>query len=220
MSIKGGYDRIAFVYDFIAKIFSFNQINRSQLGFLSHLSAQQTCLIIGGGTGYFLQKLLEQNKTIRVTYVDASEKMIAFAQERIRKNNPSALKRVTFICKRVEDFEFEMYDVIVCNYFLDLFENSYVDKLVATFKRQLNSSGLLYVTDFDVPEQKGALRWCTESGLKILYVIHRQVTQIHAYRLPAIQQSMMEHGFVVMHSKKYLKGILKCCLYKMDVGDI
>src|SRR4051812_23973094 len=96
-----GYDRIAFAYDFIAGLFSFNQINKSQLAFLSHLSDASTCLILGGGTGYFLQKLLEQNNTVRVTYVDSSAKMIAAARQRIQKEIPYALDRVTFVCKDV-----------------------------------------------------------------------------------------------------------------------
>jgi tRNA (cmo5U34)-methyltransferase len=211
-----GFDRIAFMYDAMTCIMSFNQINRSQCVLLSHLSVQLTGLIIGGGTGYFLQKLLETNKTIHVTYVDASEKMIELSRKRIAENVPDALGRITFMCKRIEEFEFGTYDVIVCNYFLDMLEESYIETLGATFKKQLHSNGLLYVTDFTIPEQNFLLRWCTVFGLKILYRLHRLVINLRTDRLPAIEKIFKQEGFSIVRSKAYLKGILMCHVYRTD----
>ncbi len=210
-----GFDRITHVYDTIAYIFSFNNINKSQLAFLSKLSMQKSCLILGGGTGYFLQKVLEQNDTIHITYVDASVKMIEYAKERIQKKMPQAFHRITFICKSVEDFDWKMYDVIICNYFLDLFDDAYVKILAARFKQQLNQQGLLYVTDFHISETNVLLKWSTQAGLKILYTAFCVVTKMRTEKLPAIQNNLQEQGFSVICSKHYLKGILQCSIFKI-----
>ena len=212
-SVGKGFDRIAFLYDEIAQIASFNQINKSQLAFLSHLSTQSTCLILGGGTGYFLQKLLEENKTIHVTYVDASVKMIASAQKRITKNLPNELHRVIFINACVEDFIFENYDLIICNYFLDLFDDAYVTLLIERFKQHLKKDGLLYITDFSIPE-KGFMHWSAKVGLKILYLFFKWTTNLPTQNLPAIDAIVKQKGFYILSVKSFLKGILKCTVYK------
>lgn len=209
-----GFDRITFIYDAIARIASFNWINKSQHSFLSVLSSQSTCLILGGGTGYFLQRLLEQNKIIHIVYVDASQKMIEYAHKRIAKKLPDELHRVVFLCKDVEVFEFNTYDVIVCNYFLDLFEETYVDRLVGKFKNSLNKEGLLYITDFTIPASNSIIKWSTKKGLKILYWFFKWTTSLSNNRLADIESIVLKHNFVRLQNKYFLNGILKCSVYR------
>jgi ubiquinone/menaquinone biosynthesis C-methylase UbiE len=208
-----GYDRITSVYDIIACVFSFNKINKSQLALLSHLDNQKTALILGGGTGYFLHKMLEQNKTIQITYVDVSAKMIAHSKKRIEKNCPNTLNRVTFICKAIEDLDWQTYDVIVCNYILDLFDDAGVQPLAKKFHQHLNPQGLLYVTDFQIPETNALLKWFTKTGLKILSTFFRYTTELRTKQLPEIDKLLKEQGFSVLDSKSYLSGILMCRIY-------
>lgn len=209
-----GYDRIAFIYDIIAGIASFDQINKSQLAFLSSISTQSTCLILGGGTGYFLQKLLEQNTTIQVTYVDASQKMIEFAQKRIAEKKPYDAHRVTFVCKQVNVFEFDTYDSIVCNYFLDLFEEADVTMLIKKFKKHLKKDGILYITDFTMPIRTGIIQWSAKAGLKVLYWFFKRTTSLSNNQLPDIESVVLKQDFIKLHSADFFKGILRCSLYR------
>jgi len=213
-SSANGFDRITFIYDAMAQVLSFNRINKSQLAFLSQLSTQSTCLILGGGTGYFLQKLLEQNKTIQITYVDASAKMIAAAKKRITKTLPNELHRVHFICKDVAAVAFDIYDVIVCNYFLDVFDDAYVNRLLEQFKKHLNAERLLYITDFTISAAKGLMQWSTKAGLKMLYRFFKWTTALPANQLPNIETIVLQHNFVLLQSETFFKGVLKCSLYK------
>ncbi len=208
------FDRITFIYDALAHVTSVGQINKSQLAFLSDLSTQSTCLILGGGTGYFLQKLLEQNKTVNITYVDASQKMISHAQKRIAKKMPDELHRIHFICESVEAFDFSTYDIIVCNYFLDLFEQTYVNILAEKFKAILNKEGILYITDFTIPEKKGFIQWSAKKGLKLLYWFFKRTASLSNNHLADIQSIVLQQGFVPLHSKHFFKGILRCSLYR------
>ncbi|MGQ7945910.1 class I SAM-dependent methyltransferase [Flavobacterium sp. WC2509] len=210
-----GFDRITAVYDTVVSIASFDRINKSQLAFLSHLSTQKTALILGGGTGFFLQKVLEQNEEINITYVDASPKMIMYAKKRIEKNMPNSLKRVTFICAGVEDFEWQFFDVIVCNYLLDLFDNAYVQVLAEKFKDNLNSEGLLYITDFQISKTNSLLKWGTQIGLKVLYSFFRWTTCLNTKQLPEIERILSEQRFYLLDSENYLGGILVCSLFKL-----
>jgi ubiquinone/menaquinone biosynthesis C-methylase UbiE len=211
-----GFDRITSVYDVMACICSFNRINKSQLAFLSQLSTQKTGLILGGGTGFFLQKVLEENQEIEITYVDASSKMIEFARKRIEKNLPHDLNRVNFICKGVEDLEWQTFDLIVCNYLLDLFDNLYVKVLTQKFKLHLKPNGLLYVTDFHVSETNSFLKWSTQIGLKVLYTFFRWTTNLQTKELPNTDRLLKEESFQVIDSKDFLGGILRCSLYNVN----
>ncbi|MGN6646476.1 MAG: class I SAM-dependent methyltransferase [Cytophaga sp.] len=212
-NVGKGFDRITFFYDAITYITSCNQINKSQLAFIEKLSTQSTGLVVGGGTGYFLQQLLQTNKTIHVTYVDASAKMIAYARNRMLTQLPEALQRVTFVCKPVEELEPGVYDVIVCNYFLDLFDDAHVDTLITSFNRQLSKDALLYVTDFSIPGNC-ILRLCARVGLKVLYYFFRKITYLPARQLPSIDRLIKRHGFIVTSTKLFLQGILTCTVYK------
>ncbi len=213
-SIGKGFDRIVFMYDTIARMASFNQINKSQLAFIEKLSTQSTSLVIGGGTGYFLQQLLKTNRTIRVTYVDASAKMIAYARKRVAKQLPKELHRVTFVCKPVEELDpAGVYDVIVCNYFLDLFDDTQVDTLMRSFNKQMSKGSLLYVTDFSIPSNR-MLRAGTRIGLRMLYWLFGKAVYLPTRKLPSIDPLIKHHGLTVIHSKLFLQGILTCTMYK------
>jgi ubiquinone/menaquinone biosynthesis C-methylase UbiE len=214
-SLPSGYDRITAFYDAFACIFSLNRINTSQVAFISHLTTQKRALIIGGGTGYFLQKLLIQNKEIQIVYVEVSENMIEYAKKRILQNCPNGINRVTFICKGIEDFEWQAYDLIVCNYILDLFENTFVEDLAEKFKNNLTKKGILYVTDFRISESSSLMKWCTKLGLAILYQFFRWATQLKTNTLPDTENILLKKGFRVSNSKLFLKGILMCRLYKL-----
>lgn len=103
IALEKGFDRVTAFYDAMACVFSLNRINTSQLAFLSHLSTQKSDLLLGGGTGHFLQKLLKQNEDIQITHVEISAKMIAYAKKRIEKNKPCSAK---FSCSsKSPDFE-------------------------------------------------------------------------------------------------------------------
>lgn len=215
-----GFDSITGIYDFMACVFSFNQINKSQLVFLPYLSTQKTALLLGGGSGYFLQKLLEQNSSIQISYVEISPKMIFQSQKRIKKNCPNEFHRVTFICQAAEEFEWQKYDVIVCNYFFDLFETDYLKRIFQKIKANLNPDGFLYVTDFNIPKSNSFLKWCTHTGLKILYTFFRWTTNLQTKQLTEVEKLLKEQGGSVLHSKSFLSGVLLCLLYQQKPHSI
>lgn len=211
-----GFDHLASFYDAFTCLISLNYINKSQNTFISELHSNKKGLILGGGTGYFLQKLLEQNQHIEITYVDFSMKMIEYAKKRISKTNPNDLHRVTFICKAVELIEFNEYDLIVCNYFLDMFDSKYVTILSKKMRKSLVTGGYLYVTDFTIPQKNIFFQWGTQTGLKLLYYFFNCTTQLKANKLPEINTILQHEGFTFTHTKDFLHGILRCRLYKKN----
>jgi tRNA (cmo5U34)-methyltransferase len=216
-SVGKGFDRIAFFYDQMASIASFNHINKSQLAFIAHLSTQSTCLILGGGTGYFLQKLLEVNKSIQITYVDASEKMIEYSKERILKNLPTDLHRVEFVCAAVEDFGFETYDVIVCNYFFDLFEENVVQGLLKQCYAALSDNGILYVTDFVLHTNWSMKSYISKISLWLLFHFFSWATYLQTKELVDMERVILLNKFERIMQKKFFGGMLQSTVFKKIV---
>jgi tRNA (cmo5U34)-methyltransferase len=216
-SVGKGFDRIAFFYDQMASIASFNHINKSQLAFISHISTQSTCLILGGGTGYFLQKLLEVNKSIQITYVDASEKMIEYSKERILRNVPTDLNRVAFVCTAVADFRFETYDVIVCNYFFDLFEENVVQGLLQQCYAALSNTGILYVTDFVLHTTQSMKSYISQISLWLLFHFFSWATYLQTKKLVDMERVILLNKFERIIQKKFFGGLLQSNIFKKVV---
>lgn len=213
-SVGKGFDRIAFFYDKMAAFASFNQINKSQFAFISQISTQSTCLILGGGTGYFLQRLLATHKTIQITYVDASEKMIEYSKRRILKHQPEDLHRISFVCADVADFKFETYDVIVCNYFLDLFEEKFIQILLMQFHTALSEGGILYVTDFVLYTSQSVQSYVSKINLWVLFHFFSFATNLQTKKLVDLEQQILLTRFKITIRKKFLGGMLQSIILK------
>ena len=210
-----GYNRIAVFYDLAARIFFFNKINKSQVALLPFLPDFKSCLILGGGSGYFLQQILSQHKTARFVYVDLSDQMIQMAKNRIKRRFPEELHRIEFRCASVEDVKNESFDLIVCNYFLDLFPDVEVDLLLKRFYLEtLNTKGYLYFTDFAIPESHWVVKKMTEVLLKMLYYIFRITTSIRSTQLPDFSLLFKKNNFDVLHADSFSGGIMISAIYK------
>jgi ubiquinone/menaquinone biosynthesis C-methylase UbiE len=79
VSALNSFDRIAPVYDRLADIVFGTAILDAQRTHLHALNDAREILILGGGTGRLLRDLLGQNAKSRVTYVEASQRMIELA---------------------------------------------------------------------------------------------------------------------------------------------
>jgi tRNA (cmo5U34)-methyltransferase len=63
------FNPIASFYDILADIVFFRQIYLSQCCYLDKIPPRSNILVIGGGTGRFLKKLLLKNTEYNITYV-------------------------------------------------------------------------------------------------------------------------------------------------------
>jgi tRNA (cmo5U34)-methyltransferase len=210
-----GYNRIAVFYDLAARIFFFNRINKSQVTLVPFLPDFNSCLILGGGSGYFLQQILSQHKTARFVYVDLSDQMIQMAKNRIKRKLPEEFHRIEFRCASVEDIKNKSFDLIVCNYFLDLFTDEEVDLLLERFYSEtLSSKGYVYFTDFVIPESHWMMKKMAEALLKVLYYIFRITTSIRSTQLPDFPLLFKKNNFDVLHIDSFSGGIMISAIYK------
>lgn len=186
------FDRIVFLYDGLARLVFGNQIHKSQIHFLDTIEKQDQVLVIGGGTGKLLESIPECRK---VVFVEKSSKMMDQAKKRRSVNS------VDFI--HSDFFEFDssdMFDVIICPFFLDCFNDSNLELVIKRIKSLLNDDGSLLIADFT-----------TKISFLLSLTMHfffRLIANLEARKLLDIHSFILNNRFfVVSEGFFYRKGI-------------
>jgi tRNA (cmo5U34)-methyltransferase len=183
---NSGFDFLAPVYDPLARLIFGKSIVYSQTWFLNQVPPKAKVLILGGGTGWFLEELIKQSPSCTVWYVDASFKMIEKTRERLLGD------RVNLIHGTEDDIPTSLtFDVIITNFYLDLFSEEKLEKIIQRLSFQTHSSSRWLVTDF----VDGGV-WWQQCMLKIMYTFFRGVCDIEANRLPNWTNCLNNHRWM------------------------
>lgn len=194
-------------YDFLSGIIFGKTLHQSQVCFLSSIPADCAILIIGGGTGEMLKELLMVNPTCRVWYVEASGQMVSLAREKISKDDHN---RVWFIHgTEVSLPDGIFFDVVITNFFLDLFTDARVLHICKTLWQKLNNDGLWLISDF-VDEGK----WWHRFLLWSMYRFFALTCDIEGSRLPPWEKQLAATGLTEMKFEFFYGMFIKSSVYK------
>ncbi len=203
--IAQGFDLLAPFYDGLARLIIGRDIINSQLHFLSVFRGGKHLLILGGGSGWILEYLCIECPGLQIDYIDISPRMIFMAKRRVKNN-----AQVHFIQGTEGDVPNQLYDGVITNYYLDMFDNKELSNVIEKIKRSITKDALWVVTDF-VNERKTyriVLWW--------MYRFFKIITQIEATRLPDWQHQMTKSGSALIDHKKFKKGFITSNLYQLS----
>jgi len=188
------YNIIAPIYDFLKTLVFGRNILKSQTIHLGGIPSNHRILILGGGTGQVLEYLGAQT----VDYVESSSRMIHRAEKR------KYLVKAKFLCQQFEDFQSsEKYDVVISNYFLDLFSDLELAAVIEKIKNMIADDGALLVADF-----KRTDYWYHHFLEWSMHLFFRQVTGLKRRRLANIEKSLRDQGFTVHQRQLYFGGFI------------
>jgi tRNA (cmo5U34)-methyltransferase len=202
------FDRIAPVYDRLADIVFGTAILDAQRTHLHALNDAREILILGGGTGGLLRDLLGQNATSRVTYVEASQRMI----ERARKNVPDADRRRVVFVHGTQDIltEEPSFDAVIVNFFVDIFPSAELVGILRRLRAVLLPGGQLLCTDF-----VDDTRW-QKTLLPIMYAFFRITADLQNQRLAPWRKLILDVGFEKQCSAAFWNGFICSELYRKN----
>lgn len=183
------YNKIANWYDAIAYGVFGKSILEAQLEFIPKIPPQSTILILGGGTGAFLEYLDRNVAGCSIHFIDNSEKMIAQAKRRNVKHN-----QISFALNLPK--EKKRYDVVITNFFLDQFSDQTLTNMVQKIQADLSPTSLWLISEFVPPTN-----WRQQFLLKIMYLFFRRLTAIEAKQLPDWQKAINQYGFKLDREK-------------------
>lgn len=197
------FDNIAFVYDKLARFVFGKSIVESQQFFLNKIPDHSQVLILGGGSGWILEKLFEIKSAVEVCYVEASEKMILLAQRRLQND-----KRVQFVNGTENDIPNRAYDVVIANFYLDLFKEQSLKSVLQKMKASSAPGAKWIVTDF-VNEN-----WWHLLMLKVMYAFFKATTKIEANKLPQWNTAISEIGGTKTDSNFFYRGFIETAVFQ------
>lgn len=197
------FDQIAPVYDALASVVFGRSLERAQAVFLDRIPAGTSVLIVGGGTGWLLERLLATGQLSRIVYLEASARMLARATRRVL--NRQRLGTVEF---RLGDetalLPNEQFDVVITPFVLDLFtEQTLRTRLLPRLRMVLKPGGQWLVTDF-VP----AIGWGRKTLVRAMIWFFRLTANIETRHLADWQLLMAETGLTLRERSPQVGGLV------------
>ncbi len=211
------FDRVAPYFKRLEKIVFNNQMQGCRTAQLGILPSVKKAALIGEGDGEFLIEFLKHSDCEQVHYIDSSQKMLDLAQKRLRESSLHALDRVEFYHRDLilEAMPDQGYDLIVTNYFLDVFTQQALNECVSKIAASCKESALWLYADFQISggrlQQFRAILW-----IKVMYLFFRLVAQIQAQTLIDPATILERHGFKLVAKKEYGRGLMRSELRRRD----
>lgn len=172
------YDLVAPFYDALAKLIFGEKLLKAQIHYLGEMKSSDRVLIVGGGTG----RILKHPSFLHVKcidYVELSAKMMLEARQ-----NAGNLETVRFL--EIDFFQHHgEYDFIICNFFLDCFNEHYLSLAIRKLHGLLSQNGTLLVTDF-----KPSTNRRNKLLVSLMIIFFRLTTRLQAPKLQDIPQAM------------------------------
>lgn len=207
MTRLDGFNAIAKYYDTIKYLVFGKSMLRSQLHFIEEIPRRGNFLILGGGSGEMLKPTLAASPGCRIVYVEASSEMLHYAKSRISDDHR---KSIRFIHGTEDDIPEHMeFQVIITNFFLDLFEDSQALDISKTLKSRMSHDGLWIVTDF-----VDAGKWWHRVLLRLMYRFFILTCHIEAQHLPDWQRQLRLAGLRETKCKSFYNGFIRTCIFR------
>jgi ubiquinone/menaquinone biosynthesis C-methylase UbiE len=149
------YDRLAWLYDALAHLYSGGQIYALKTSQTSELHPSDRVLYVGVGGGG--DAILAAKHHVIVTILDVSPLMLERAARKLRAAGMQ--DSVEIICSDVlEHQRTAYYDIVVVNFFLNMFYEPTVKVMLAHFAKMIKPNGKMLIGDFSYPSGGATMR--------------------------------------------------------------
>jgi ubiquinone/menaquinone biosynthesis C-methylase UbiE len=207
--MSNNYDPIARYYDFLHYlVFGQSEIN-AQIELLGYIAPGSEVLIVGGGTGWILEKIaVLQPGGLRITYVESSAKMMEMSRKRNAGHN-----QVEFVLSPVEELDAAaVYDCILTGFVFDNFSADKAAAIVRQLGLALRDGGYWLYTDFYL--SKGRRKLWKAVLLKAMYIGARIICKVEASKLPDMESIFGEAGYAPVYTSFHYSRFIQSVVYR------
>jgi ubiquinone/menaquinone biosynthesis C-methylase UbiE len=149
LTMKDKYLIIGPLYDFLSMIYSFNQINKCKTAMHDKIGPDDKVLFAGVGHG--IDAIAAAERGAQVTVVDLSETMLKRFNKGIK--NKSFKHPIRQLHMNIFDTdEFSKFDMVFAHFFLNVFPEDVVVKVISHLTKLAKTGGFVVVGDFSLPE--------------------------------------------------------------------
>jgi ubiquinone/menaquinone biosynthesis C-methylase UbiE len=208
--VGNNYDRIANYYDRIHHLFFGQAEIVAQVELLDYVRPGDRLLIVGGGTGWILERIAAVFPSgLTITYIESSVRMMELTKARNWGGND-----VTFVSGVVEDWvsgEGE-FDCILTGFFFDNFPEEHAVRIVEQLSGCLREGGCWLEADFYYARRRGKL-WQAVL-LWLMYVSARLICGVEAKWLPDMERIFTERGFRLEWGGFHYQRLIRSTVYR------
>lgn len=203
------YDKIANYYDRIHHLFYGQSEIHAQAELLGYVRPGDRLLILGGGTGWILEKIAEIFPSgLRITYVESSVRMMELTKMRKWGQN-----EVELVTSTAEEWKGDTgYDCVLTGLFFDNFKDAHAAAIVRQVTPYLKDGGYWLESDFYYPRGRGKL-W-QAILLYSMYISARLICGVEAKRLPDMDRIFMEEGYRVLYTTFHYQRFIRSVVYR------
>ena len=193
-------DRIARWYRWFEYAGFGRALERRREAFLGDVANARRVLALGDGDGRALAALLAAAPQACVDYIDISARMLVLARER------SGREHVNYRCEdaRVAPLPTAEYDLIVTHFFLDCFDETDLEPLIAR------------LADAATPQARWLISEFRGNGwlVRALYFFFRIATDLRTRRLVDHHPLLNRHGFRLVRYQTAWRELLASELWE------
>ena len=206
------YNRIAWLYDTLARWVFLGNILKSQAHFLPLIKANDRILIIGGGSGLILKAMDQLEIPIAIDFIEPSSRMI----EKAKKHALKAINlKVRFHQIGFESFKSkENFNTICCFFFLDLFKEQSLKSHLNHINNLINEKSYLLVSDF----QNIRGKWWQIGLAKMMHVFFKLTAGLESNNLKDINNAIEKSGFVNISQADFFSKFIFSAVYQKEVS--
>ena len=211
--MPSGFDRIAPFYGVFESFLFGSKLQEMRCVYLDQLSDRRDILLIGEGTGLFLERLLKVNPKTNVTVVEQSVEMMERSKNRVVAEDSG---RVTFHKVALQEFDsVKRFDAVCTFFFWDCFEQSQLRAMLPILSKYTKGESLWIDVDFFEIQQGAPLSKCWHFMLiRVLYGFFGLATGIEARQVVEIEPLAKQNGFSVIASDRSEKFPIRARIFK------
>lgn len=206
-----GYDRLAGAYRTLEQLAFGSALMRARTAHLDALAGCRRVLIVGEGDGRFVHALLSRYPTVEAVCVDLSPAMARRARARLGALGSRARFVVTDAIEG--PLPAGPFDAVVTLFFLDLFGEGSLRRVLDRLAGRLAETGVWLVADFRLPD-RGPLRAVARAALWALYRFFRWQTAIETLRLVDPEPALERLGLRCASRRALLGGMLRSDVFR------
>ena len=211
-----GFDKIASLYGILESFLFGSKLQQMRCAYLDQLADVGCVLLIGEGTGSFLERLLKVNSKVAVTVVESSSGMIDRSRNRVASKD---LCRVSFHRTTLLDFDsIQSFDAVCTFFFWDCFEEYQLRMMLPAFSKYAKHGSLWIDVDFfELSEGLPKLNLHHFLLIRMLYGFFGLATGIEAKRIVEIEPMAKQNGFFVTESRTDEKFPIRARIFRRTI---
>ncbi|MHB8137459.1 MAG: class I SAM-dependent methyltransferase [Smithellaceae bacterium] len=197
------------VYDFLSNLYSGRSIHHCKIAMINKDNIKKGDRILFAGVGHGLDAVHAAELGANVTVVDLSETMLNHFRQNLKQKNPK-LKIRQVHSDIMELNEFQKYDMVVANFFLNVFDREMMAKVLEQLVRLGKPGAKIVVGDFSYPSGNivsRAFKVIYWYGAVLFFWLFARNAVHNIYNYPEFMERV---GLVIKEKKYYKLGIVNC----------